>query len=117
MKLKDLIHSVAKLVEQRDIIDHGSIRCLHSDQAVYDIESAEDCDEVDTGTIGDDDLAEKLRELCEDDRLAEQYLEDLVKLEDAYCGDDITDYLDEDKEDELGKLETLIDAANTLVLV
>jgi hypothetical protein len=117
MKLKDLIHSVAKLVEQRDIIDHGSIRCLYSDQAVHDIESAEDCDEVGTGTIGDDDLAEKLRELCEDDRLADQYLEDLVKLEDAYRGEDIEDYLDDEKEDEFKKLEALIAAANTLVIV
>lgn len=116
MKLKDLIHSVAKLVEQRDIIDHGSIRCLHSDQGVRDIENSEDCDEVDTGTIGDDDLSEKLRELCDDDRLADQSLEDLVKLEDAFLGDSINNYIEEEEEDELKKLEALIDAANKLVL-
>lgn len=116
MKLNELIKSVAKLVESREIIDHGSIRCLHSDQAVRDIESAEGCDEVDTGNIGDDDLAEELSDLAEDgDRIAELHLEDLVKLEDAFRGEDITDYLTEDKEDELKKLDSLIDAARKLI--
>lgn len=115
MKLKELIGCVAKLVEQRDIIDHGTIRCLHSDQAVDEIESAEGCDEVETGTIGDDDLAKSLLELLEDDRLAELYLDDLVTLEDAYRGEDLESYINSEREDELVKLENLIDAATVLV--
>ena len=116
MKLNQLIKAVAKLVEEREIIDHGTIRMLHSDRAVSEIESAEGCDEVDTGTIGDDDLAEELADLAEDgDQIAELDLDDLVKLEDAFRGEDITDYLDEDKEDELKKLDTLIEAARELV--
>lgn len=116
MKINELIKAVANLVETREIIDHGSIRCLHSDNAVREIESAEGCDEVDTGIIGDDDLAADLAELAEDgDRIADLHLDDLVKLEDAYRGEDVTDYLDSKKEDELGELDALIDAARELV--
>jgi len=112
MKINELIKAVSKLVAEQEIIDHGSIRMLHSDRAVEEIESAEGCDEVETGTIGDDDLAEKLSELADDgDAIADLYTEDLVKLEDAFRGEDITNYLDSDKEDELQKLEALIDAA------
>lgn len=116
MKIQELIRKVATLVESREIIDHGSIRCLHSDQSVSEIESAEGCDEVGTGTIGDDDLASELSDLADDgDLIAELHLEDLVKLEDAFRGEDIADYLDSEKEDELKKLDTLIDAARELV--
>jgi hypothetical protein len=114
MKLNELIKSVAKLVVARETIDHGSIRCLHSDQGVRDIESAEGCDEVDTGAIGDDDLAAELTELAEDgDQIADLHLEDLVKLE--YRGDDINDYLESEKEDELKNVDRLIEAARALV--
>jgi len=116
MKLNELIKSAAKLVESREIIDHGTIRCLHSDQAVREIKSAEGCDDVDTGTIGDDDLASELVDLAEDgDKIGDLHLEDLVKLEDAYRGDDIADYIDGDKEDELKRLDRLIEAARELV--
>jgi len=116
MKLNKLIKSVAKLVECRETIDHGSIRMLHSDQAVRDIESAEGCDEVDTATVGDDDLAEELNDLAEDgERIAELDIDDVWKLQDAYLGEDISDYLDTDKEDELRKLDFLINAARELV--
>ena len=116
MKIAELIKAVSNLVETREIIDHGSIRCLHSDNAVGEIESAEGCDEVGTGIIGDDDLAAELSDIAEDgDQIAGLHLEDLMKLEDAYRGNDITDYLDADKEDELKKLDALIDAARELV--
>lgn len=116
MKIQELIRAVATLIESREIIDHGSIRCLHSDRAVSEIESAEGCDEVGAGTIGDDDLAEKLSDLADDgDLVAELHLEDLVKLENAFRGEDVTDYLDPGKEDELRKLDALIDAARELV--
>lgn len=116
MKIKELIQSVAKLVETREIIDHGSIRCLHSDQVVRDIEGAEGCDEVGTGEIGDDDLASELFDLSEDgDQIAELYFEDLKNLEDAYLGDSVDDYIDRDKEDELKRLYALIEVARELV--
>lgn len=116
MKLNELIKAVSKLVETRETIDHGSIRCLHSDNAVNEIMSCEACDDVDTGTVGDDDLAAELAELADNgDRIADLHLEDLVKLEDAYRGDDITDYLEDEKEDELRKLDSLIEAARELV--
>lgn len=116
MKLNELIRNIAKLVESRETIDHGSIRCLHSDNAVSEIESAEGCDSVDTGTVGDDDLAASLMEISEDgDQIAELHFEALVKLENAYRGDDIQDYLDAEKEDELVKLDKLIDAAREIV--
>lgn len=116
MKIAELIQAVSNLVETREIIEHGSIRCLFSQRTVDEICSAEDCDEVDTGIIGDDDLAAELSDLAENgDQIAELHLEDLVKLEDAYRGEDITDYLDSEKEDELKKLDALIDAARELV--
>ena len=115
MTIKELIKSVASLVEEREIIDHGTIRCLHSDQGVREIESCEpDCDEVGTGTVGDDDLAEKLREIVENDREGEIEFDALEKLEYAHRGDDITDYLTADKEDELILLDKLIDAAREI---
>jgi hypothetical protein len=116
MKIAELIKAVSNLVETREIIEHGSIRCLFSQSTVDEIYSAEDCDEVDTGIIGDDDLAAELSDLAENgDQIAELHLADLVKLEDAYRGEDITDYLDSEKEDELKKLDALIDAARELV--
>ena len=115
MKINELIRNVAKLVESRETIDHGSIRCLHSDNAVREIESAEGCDSVDTGTVGDDDLAADLMEIAEDgDRIAEIHFSDLVRLEYAYRGEDITDYLTAEKEDELIMLDKLIDAAREI---
>ncbi len=116
MKIKALITSIAKLVESREIIDHGFIRCLHDDNAVREIESAEGCDEVGTGSIGDDDLASELVELSENgDRIAELDFDDLSKLEDAYRGDDIESYLDSEKEDELRRLDSLITAAREII--
>ena len=115
MKISELIRNTAKLVEARETIDHGSIRCLYSDNAVRDIESAELCDSVDTGTVGDDDLAAVLMEIAEDgDRIADLHFDDLAKLERAYRGEDITDYLRADKEDELILLDKLIDAAREI---
>ena len=112
MTIKELIKSVANLVEERETIDHGTIRCLHSDQGVRDIESCEpDCGEVGTGTVGDDDLAGKLRGIAESDQEGEIDLEALKNLEYAHRGDDIEDYLTADKEDELILLDKLIDAA------
>lgn len=115
MKLKELIRNVAELVEEREIIDHGSIRCLHSDNAVAEIESAEPRDSVGTGLVGDDDLAADLLEIAEDgDRIAELDFSDLSRLEDAYRGEDVTDYVDNDCEDELIQLDKLIDAAREI---
>jgi hypothetical protein len=115
MKINELIKNVSRLVESREIIDHGTIRMLYSDRAVEEIADAEGCDEVDTGTIGDDDLAEKLSDLAEDgDLIAELYLEDLVALERAYRGEYVTNYLDNGREDELNNLGALIDAARAL---
>jgi hypothetical protein len=116
MKINELIRNISNLVESREIIDHGSIRCLHSDQAMRDIESAEGCDSVDIGTVGDDDLAAHLMEIAEcGDRIAEIHFGDLVTLENAYQGEDITDYLTAEKEDELILLDKLIDAAREIV--
>jgi hypothetical protein len=119
MKIAELIKAVSNLVETRETIDHGSIRMLHSDRAVSEIESAEALDEdeeVGTGLVGDDDLAAELSDLAEDgDQLGDLHLEDLIKLEEAYLGGDITAYLDADKEDELQKLDALIEAARELV--
>lgn len=116
MKIKELLNSVVSLVESREIIDHGSIRCLHSDNAVSEIQAAEGCDEVGTGTVGDDDLAAELRDLADNgDRMAELDLKDINRLHEAFRGNDIGDYLQSEKEDELVWLDQLIDAARELV--
>lgn len=115
MTVKELIKSVANLVEERETIDHGTIRCLHSDQGVRDIESCEpDCGEVGTGTVGDDELTEKLREIADNDQEGEINLKALENLEYAYRGDDIEDYVTTGKEDELILLDKLIGAARVV---
>lgn len=112
MKINELIKSISNLVETRKIINHGSIRCLPTADAAV---RSDDCDEVGTETIGDDDLAAGLAELAVDgDRIADLHLGDLVKMEDAYRGDDISDYVDDDREDELSRLDLLIDRAREL---
>jgi hypothetical protein len=114
IKIKELIKTVASLVESRAIIDHGSIRCLYSEKTASEIESAEGC-EADTGTIGDDDLAAELADLAENgDRIADLWLGDLVELERSYLGDSVNDYIDDEKEDSLGALGELIEAAREL---
>ena len=114
MKIKELLNSVAALVAERKTIDHGTIRCLHSDNAVSEIESCEDCDSVGVGTVGDDELAEKLKEIAENDQEGEIEFDALKKLEYAHRGDEITDYITLDKEDELLLLDALIDAAREI---
>ena len=116
MKINELIRNIAHLVESRETIDHGSIRCLWSQEGVDSIMGAEDCDDVDTGTVGDDDLAAELDDLAGDgDRIAELHLDDLVKLERAYRGLSLESYLEREEEDELIKLDCLISAAREIV--
>lgn len=117
MKIKEMLAEVAALVAEREIIDHGSIRCLYSAQACREIESAEGCDEVETGTIGDDELAEKISEILENpERLldADDLLDVLRDLDRAHRGGEISDYLEND-EDELSRLDDLIEAAEKFV--
>lgn len=72
MKIKDMLAEIAILVQSRDTIDHGSIRCLYSEQGCREIEGAEGCDEVYSGEVGDDDLAEEINQLIENpERLIE----------------------------------------------
>lgn len=115
MTIKNLLLAVASLVEERRIIDHGSIRCLWSPSAARSIESVEDLGdyEVETGTIGDDALAEQLRELAEDPGGID--VDDLGRfLSDAFLGSSVEDYLDTQNEDELRALDALINRAREL---
>lgn len=116
MKTSEFLIEVANLIQEREIISHGTIRCLQSEQAVRDIESAEGCDEVDSGSVGDDELADKLRELADDGAAflsadPSDMADKLNNLWSAHRGADIGDYLDGEKEDELRALDRLIDAA------
>lgn len=116
MKINELIREASDLVAAREIIDHGSIRCLWSQAAVDSIESAEGCEKVGTGLVGDDDLAAELSELAGDgDRIADLEIAAIVALEDVYRGADITDYIDAEAEDELTRLDQFIDAARELL--
>lgn len=112
MTIKNLLLAVASLVESREIIDHGAIRCLYSADVVRSIEQVEDVDEVETGTVGDDDLAERLRELAED--AGEIEATALRDLEHEFIGESVEDYVDGDAEDELLHLDALIAAAREL---
>jgi hypothetical protein len=116
MKINEFIQAVSKLVEEREIIDHGSIRMLYSEQAIRDIESAEGCEQVDTGTIGDAEIAEKLGTIADDsDLIANLDIDDLLRLEKEFRGVDVEDYTTPEKEDELRNLENLIAAAAEFV--
>lgn len=116
MKTSEFLIEVANLIQEREIISHGSIRDLWSDQSVRDIESAEGCDEVEMGSVGDDALSDKLRELAND---GEAFLSadpvdmaaTLQALWAAHKGSEISDYVDGEKEDSLRALDRLIDAA------
>ena len=112
MTIKNLLLAVASIVGERDIIDHGAIRCLHSTEVVRSIEQVEDVEEVETNTIGDDDLADRLRELAEDPCGIE--VNDLIRLDRVFLGESIDDYIESEEEDELKKLDRLIDAAREL---
>ena len=115
MKINELIKAVANLVVSREIIDHGTIRCIYSKQAVQDIESAEGCDEVGTGEIGDDELAGVLEQMAENgDMMADLDLGVLVRLEKEYIGDDLENYISDSMKNELCALNRLIYAAREL---
>lgn len=116
MTTRELIRSVADLVSERRTIDHGSIRCLWSEAAVNSIFSVEDCDEVDEGTIGDDALASDLLDLSQNgDRMSEIDLDRLWDLSLAHLGSSEYDYLDRNAEDELKRLDHLIEVASKLL--
>jgi hypothetical protein len=118
MKIKELIKNVSSLVVSREIISHGTIRTLKTPRAAKEIADAEGIgvDEVGTDLIGDDDLAAELFDLAGDsDRIAELELSLTRWLEENYRGADILDYIDQDAEDELARLELLIEFASDLV--
>jgi hypothetical protein len=119
MKIRELLNNVSKLVSERDIIDHGSIRCLYSETAAREIlsmERHEEEEEIGTGTIGDDELSSDIAELAEDgDRVLDLDFDALKSLEYEYRGEDIRDYLEEEREDEFRNLDRLIDAARNLI--
>lgn len=116
MKIKELLSSVAELVEIREIIAHISIRCLNSQQAVREIERAEGCNKVGTDFIGDEAVADRLRSIVEDgELLLELDIDALKDLEVAYLGSRLQDYVDKDKEDELYMLDDLVAAAQVFV--
>jgi hypothetical protein len=115
MKISELILTVASLVEERKIINHGSIKCLYSDEDARDIQQAEGCDEVDTGIIGDNELSQKLTELIEDGTLGDIHFDALLRLEIDYIGDRVEDYIRSGEEDELKNLRDLIKSARNLL--
>lgn len=113
MTIQNMLQSIASLIEEREIIDHGTIRCLYSADVVRSIEQAEG-EDVEIGTIGDDELAERLRELAEDPGGIE--VDDLARLERVFLGESIEDYVEAENEDELKKLDRLISAAEDLLV-
>ena len=114
MKRIPTLEQIANLIEERDIIDHGTIRMLWSRNAAKGIADAEgiSSDDIGDGTIGDDDLAECIRDLDGYDawvyRLA-------IIASDAWRGDDLQGYIEPDSEDELRRLEALIERADHLL--
>ena len=111
MTIRNFLIAVAALVQERDIISHGTIRCLYSHEASSAIEQAEgiDSDAVGTDTIGDDDLTTHLMEIAESPADVEE--DALVDLMDRFLGIELSQYIECDEEDELKKLDALIEAA------
>lgn len=117
MNIKDLCEKLASITEQRDIIHHGSIRCLFSDAGIRDIALAEDIDREDVGvsTIGSDELAEKLGDIASgeydflkvDPQDLAEGLNSLLWLVRAN-GPTLNDYIEKDEEDELKDLDGII---------
>lgn len=108
------LEQIANLIEERDIIDHGTIRMLWERRAIRYIADAEgiSTDDVGHGTIGDDCLAERIRDLDGDDAWAYRLA---MIASNAWRGADLQDYIEPDRDDDLIRLEALIDRADYLL--
>ena len=119
MNIKQLIQNTSDIVNLRDIIDHGSIKCLFDEQVVREIATCEGINESKVGvdTIGDSDLSLKLFSLIDyPDPILEVDIDILKKLEELiYENSCIYDYLETEEENELKKIEKIIDIAEEMV--
>ena len=118
--LTELLKNTAELVDNRKIICHGTIRCIHTEKAERDILEAEGCDSVETGEIGNEDICDQLYFIANNiDRLGSVDVYKLScalsELEDAYIGPNLSDYNAFDEEDALERLDRLISAAGDFV--
>lgn len=111
--IEDIItlEQIAALVEEREIIDHGSIRCLYSEEACESIEQV-DSDEVGVSTIGSYALAAAIRSLEGDE---EALLRLAVEAAPDYMGAEIADYIDPSREDEISALEDFVGTVSDMV--
>jgi hypothetical protein len=122
MKLKEALLTISDLVSEREIISHGSIQMLYTEEDIREIANAEgiDDDDVELATIGSDELSEKIKEIAEN---PEKFLDvDIVdlslglgSLHSVFRGDNIFDYVDCEEENEIKDLEILIDEAEKFV--
>lgn len=111
MKTIVTLEQIAALVEEREIIDHGSIRCLYSEEACESIEQV-DSDAVGVSTIGSNALAAAIRCLYSEE---EALLRLAVEAAPDYMGAEIADYIDPSREDEISALEDFVDAVSDMV--
>lgn len=111
MKTIVTLEQIAALVEEREIIDHGSIRCLYSEEACESIEQV-DSDEVGVSTIGSYALAAAIRSL---DGEEEALLRLAVEAAPDYMGAEIADYIDPSREDEISALEDFVATVSDMV--
>ena len=104
MTLTTILKSLPELVSLRETVENGTLRCLFSPS-----------DPVDEGdvrsTIGCDELSRSVATL-DPDELPEDALESLCEV---FCGPNVHDYIDPDSDDQLWRLDALIDAVRNIL--
>jgi len=117
MNLQQFLKNVAGLVGEMRVIKHGQFRCAHEPWNVIDIAIFHGIkeNEVQTETIGDNDLKRSILEIAQRPDLiweadAERVIGNLDALWNVYLGDVLDDYTDAE-DDSLNDLDALIDAA------
>ena len=104
MTLTTILKSLPDLVALRETVENGTLRCLFSPS-----------DPVDDGdvrsTIGCDELSRSVERL-DPDVLSE---DDVSSICSVFCGENVYDYIDPESDDQLWRLDALIDAVRNIL--
>lgn len=104
MTLISILKSLPDLVSLRETWENGTLRCLFSPS-----DPVEDGDV--RSTIGCDELSRSVEKLDPD--LLSQ--DDVSSICSAYCGENVHDYIDSESDDQLWRLDALIDSVRNIL--
>lgn len=120
MNIKEFLLKTAALVRPREIIDHHGNRMLPDApevQALLERLGYANTEELEHGEIGDDELADALEELADDEfAIAELPMSALCEVySEWFYGETVAAYVDAAELDQLEALDGLIESARDLV--